>query len=386
MKDNFCTIYKLVFNRMQQFFIKNGQTMVYDPVDADIVIAGLCAAFDADEERSLKIISDVAKTKKPMYVYGCLCKVSPEKIKHGKIFYSWNQKDLVESIVKEPKVSWDSVILPTQFRTKEDYRVCNPKKQFVGISTGCSFTCSYCPHKIGSGEIVSRPQDEILMQIKSLIEGGVGTIVLTGTDTACYGIDIGINFPLLLENVLKISDNTLRYHIAQFNPEGLSFNFQKLISCCSDERVTDMQLPVQTSSERLLKIMHRSYPLDCVQEFIESVRKENRNIMFRTDLLAGFPTEAEDELEQSIDFVIRNFDEIAVYGYEYKKNTPIAAYGLPFFGEDEINRRANYTIERISTAGKIVHSGGQNILTLFKADEKKELLRLKNMEDRDYEK
>ncbi len=383
MKDNFCTIYKLIFNKIQTFFILNNQIIVQNQNDADIIIIGVCAAFNADEERSLSLIYNDNNSKKhiPIYVYGCLSKVNPEKIKekfNDAIFFnSWDQRILVESIVNDPKISYDSVTLPSELRTKEDYRIFNPKKHFVGISYGCSFNCSYCPHKIGAGEIVSREKDEILTQIKNLIEKGAEEIILTGTDTACYGIDINSNFSELLDCILKISEGfKVNYHIAQFNPEGLNINFQELVLCCTNKKVIDIQLPIQTSSERLLKLMYRNYSLNYIQKFIKLIREKNKNIMFRTDLIVGFPTETKDELDESIKFAIENFDEICVYGYEYKKNTPISSFHITFFDENEIKKRVKYAIEKISHTKKIIHCGGQDISSLIKADLKKESLKI----------
>lgn len=387
MKDNFCTIYKLIFNKIQTFFILNNQTIVQNQNDADIIIIGVCAAFNADEERSLNLISNNnnnnnnnSKKHIPIYVYGCLSKVNPEKIKEkfkdAIFFNSWDQKILVESIVNNPKISYDSITLPSELRTKEDYRIFNPKKHFVGISYGCSFNCSYCPHKIGAGEIVSRERNEILIQIKKLLEKGAEEVVLTGTDTACYGIDINSNFSELLDYILKISEGfKIKYHIAQFNPEGLNNNFQKLVSCCSNEKVVDIQLPIQTSSVRLLKLMFRNYSLNHIQKFIKLVKEKNNNIMFRTDLIVGFPTETNNELDKSIKFTIDNFDEISVYGYEHKKNTLISSFKIPFFNENVIRKRVEYAIKKITHAKKIVHSGGQDISSLIKADLKKEALK-----------
>ena len=63
MEDNFCTILKLVFNKMQKFFLLNGQTIVYNPEEAEIMVIGTCAAFEADELRSVKIASKIKKFK-----------------------------------------------------------------------------------------------------------------------------------------------------------------------------------------------------------------------------------------------------------------------------------------------------------------------------------
>lgn len=379
MEDNLCTIFKLVFHKMQRFFLLNGQTIVNNPEEAELIVIGTCAAFDADETRSAELASKIKIFNKPVYVYGCMTSVNPGKLKLKNLFPSWDAQLLVESIVAKPKASWDSIDLPTEFRIKSDYRVYNLKKNFVGISTGCAFECSYCPHKIGAGNIISRPVNKILDQVKYLINNGSQTIVITGTDVACYGKDIGISFPSLLERILKISPKKIQFHIAQFNPQGFYLGFKKLIRCCQDERVTDFQLPIQTTSERLLMMMNRYYSIEDIRKFIIAVKKKNKNIVFRTDLIVGFPTETEEEFIKSIEFVVRYFDEIAVYGFELKRKTLIASYNLPLFNKSLIKKRVKYALQRIKHEGLLAHSGGQDVCSLCYNDQDKEKIITKKL-------
>lgn len=372
MEDNMCTIFKLVFHKMQKFLVLNGQTIVEEPENADLIITGVCAAFEADESRSVRIVSKMKKSMKPIYGFGCMTRINPDRLKLKSIFASWEGQKLVETIVKNPKIGWGSIDLPTDFRNKNDYRVYNSKRHFVGISTGCAFWCSYCPHKLGVGKIVSRPEKEILNQIKTLIESGAETIVLTGTDVACYGQDIGTSFPLLLEKILNIVPQKIEVHIAQFNPQGLRFDFEKLIKACQDKRVTDFQLPVQTASKRILKLMNRYYSMKEVRKFIVKVKKKNTNIRFRTDLIIGFPTETEANFRKTVGFVIKHFDEVAAYAFELKRNTPLVSYNLPLLNKSLIITRLNKALKVIRREGLLAHSGGQDIFSLICNDQVKE--------------
>jgi tRNA A37 methylthiotransferase MiaB len=101
--------------------------------------------------------------------------------------------------------------------------------------------------------------------------------------------------------------------------------------------------------------------------------------MFRTDLMVGFPTESETELDNSINFVSDYFDEVAIYGFELKKNTPIARSCVNFFDDDEVKRRMEYARDKMHAAGLMVHSGGQLISTLIENDIKKEEIRTRMM-------
>lgn len=375
MKDNLCTIYKLEFNRMEQFFKSNGANIVKSPEEGDIMVLGTCAAFDADEGRSVEIMDSVKKYGKKTYIYGCLTVVNPKKVGEAVKFPSWNAKELCENIINNGKVSWEEILLPYDFRTKEDYRVFNKRKKFIGITKGCSFLCTYCPHRLGAGKLVSRDEEDILKQINILNKEDLNTIVLTGIDTASWGRDTGKTFSDLLKSVLEDLREDISVHIAQFNPEGLMDDFYQLVELCKDKRVKELQLPIQTTSQRLLGMMKRYYSIDSVRDFIKSVKSENNGIMFRTDIMVGFPTETVEELNDSIDFAINHFDEVAVYGFEMKDNTEIAALEISGYSNEEIEERRSYAYEKIREKNLLVHSGGQDYCTLLSSDNIKEKIR-----------
>ena len=375
MKDNLCTVYKLVFHRLGRFLTANGHTIVADAADADVNIAGLCGAFEADEGRSADMFQTMRRNGKPTYAYGCLTRVRPDLIHGERTFASWQAADLAEALAPRADTSWESVSLPSEFQSREDYRVYNPSKQFVGISTGCAFECTYCPHKLGAGEMVSIPRRQILHEVRRLVDQGTQTIVMTGIDTACYGRDIGLTFPELLRDVLDLIRPDMYVHIAQYNPEGLRANPELMSRCCADRRVSDFQLPVQTSSSRLLAMMGRDYSADEAEDFIRQTRRLNDTIMFRTDLMVAFPTETQAELDASIDFVGRNYDEIAVYGFEPKRDTEIVSTGVAMFDHAEITRRMDYAFRKLTDRGLLVHSGAQVITTLGPSNIEKEARR-----------
>jgi len=343
------------------------------PSEADILIAGVCAAFDADEERSITILSKL-NIGKPLYVIGCMVAVRPDKMPDkAHLFYSWEYKKLFVELVPEPVVDWGDIELPTEFRCREDYRIYDTTKHFVGICTGCAFECFYCPHKIGAGNLVSRRMDEILIQIHKLLSNGVKTIVLTGIDTASYGKDIGTSFPELMENILTLTGNhSINYHIAQFNPEGID---ERMVQCCSNPHITDLQLPIQTTSPRLLKIMNRNYKIDDVTNFIKYVRDKNSNLFLRTDIMVGFPTESSVEFSDTVEYAASKFNEVAVYRYESKDCTPIEKLELPLCSPSVVDYRMEQAGKYLKWIGCLFHFGGQDTTSLLLSDKKKYKMR-----------
>lgn len=374
MKDNFCTIYKLKFHQLQRFLEEKGLKPVEDLNAADVVISGVCAAFDADEARAISIMKKNAGRHVPHYTIGCLVGVNPESLVTDHSYRTWEFARLARDLTGVDDPGYDNAPLPSLFRSREDYRIFDPARRFVGVTTGCGFECSYCPHKVGAGGVSSRPMDVVVSDVRTAIAEGARIIHLTGLDTASYGREIGENFGRLLTAVLAGVGDEAVFHIAQFNPEGLGIGeeFETLLRACSDHRVVDIQLPVQTASERLLGLMKRYYRIASVRSFVERLRVANPKVFLRTDVMLGFPTETPAEVGATVELVAELFDEAAVYTYERKSGTPIADVPPEWeISQAEKKQRLKRVTEGLQAAGVLVHSGGQRISSLLEADKAK---------------
>lgn len=374
MKDNFCTIYKLKFHQLQRFLEDKGLRTVENLEEADVVVSGVCAAFDADEARAISIMRKNAGRHVPHYTIGCLVGVNPDGLITDYSYRTWEFARLARDLTGVDDPDYDNAPLPSLFRSREDYRIFDPARRFVGVTTGCGFECSYCPHKVGAGGVSSRPTEVVVEDVRTAIAEGARIIHLTGLDTASYGREAGGNFGRLLSAVLASVGDEAVFHIAQFNPEGLGSgdDFETLLRACSDARVVDIQLPIQTASERLLELMKRDYRIATVRSFVERLRASNPKIFLRTDVMLGFPTETISDVEATVRLVAELFNEAALYTYERKEGTPIA--GVPADWEipgEEKKRRLRLASEQLKATGVLVHSGGQKISSLLEADKAK---------------
>ena len=380
IEDDMCTVYKLILHKVQRVLNDLGYANADCPEKADLCLVGLCASFEADEDRSVEILKRVYEAGTPVYAYGCMVTVNPGRILSAPMFPSWDIGGLLRAITGDQNLGWDWRDIPTTFRTDADYRVNDPTKKFIAISTGCNFRCSYCPHRIGTGPLVSVPEDEVLDQIHRLNDGETKVIVLTGTDTACYGQDRGTSFAPLLDAILRIINPGVNLHVAQFNPEGLfrdAAYTDDLFALFSHPQVKDIQLPIQTTSPRLLALMNRHYSPDALADFLTRLRlnRGDGDPFLRTDLMVGFPTETMTEFIDTIWYAIRQFSEVALYAFEMKPGTPVHTMGLTPVDPEEIGARKRYARVVTKNLGLLVHSGGQESNSLLENDKIKALRR-----------
>jgi len=376
-EDNMCTTKKLEVKRIYDYFVANGWTVTMEMDQADIIICPTCVGWKIKEQKSLERLRMANKLGKEVVSFGCLNNFNPVGVAavHSGICIPAQSLEQVAFLIKEPKVKFCDIPEPSTFKSKEDYRLYDLTKRYVNIVDGCSFACIYCPHRIGLGRIKSRPQQEILTQIKDLVSGGVRIVVLTGMETALYGMDIGTSYPELLRKVLEM-DSCFEVHVAQFNPFGVIRYYNDLLVLFSNDRLTDIQIPIQTTSERILKLMRRPLGVEKIGGFLKIVRNNNKSAILRTDLIVGFPTETEEELNESLRFAVDVFDEIAVYAIEIREGLPIEKLKGQAHSSEEINRRIDFAVKFIEDRGKMAHKGQQGEdLSLRNVEMRKEALR-----------
>ncbi len=373
--DNACTPYKLILHRTSNYLVANDWLPVSSLVEADVAIVGTCGAFHSLANESLEYIKEAREAVEELIVFGCLPNILPEKVKEfrpDRIIPSPRWEEF-EKLVEDPVISINDAREANEFRLTEEYRLYDPGKKFVLIQTGCSSDCPYCPHKLGIGELRSRPFDEILCQVQKLTQAGAHTIILHGNDTCSYGMDIGRTYPELLKEVLKISP---KLHLTQLNADWVYKYRQELYELVMNEKVKDFQVLIQTSSDRLLELMDRQPVVKKLKFFLKEVRDNRYDIVFRTDVMIGYPTATEAEEAETLEFAAELFDEVAVHGFERFPHTRIEKMGLPFYSQEVIDERVKRALEFLKQYPTLlVHRGGQVYQTLVDIEKPKEELR-----------
>ena len=378
IRDNVCTPYKLILNRTSNFLTANGWMSVSSADEADVYIVGCCGAFHSLGNEGLGLIKKAKKTNAEVIVFGCLTTVEPEKVKALKpdrVISSQNWERL-ETLVVDPIVPLNEIPEASEFRLKEEYRLYDPGKKFVLIQTGCSSNCPYCPHKLGIGDLKSRPVNEIIQQVKDLTKRGMHTVVLHGNDTGSYGTDMGtITYPQLLKKILEISP---KLHLTQLNADWVYEYRKDLFPLLMNEKIKEFQVLIQTVSERLLNLMERRPVVRSLYKHLKNLRIKRKELILRTDIIIGFPTATEEEERKTLEYVAEIFDEVAVHAFERFSHCRIEKMGLPFYTQDGIERRMQKAAGYLKSFPHIlVHRGGQVYETLVDIEKPKEHMRMK---------
>src|ERR1041385_925697 len=382
-EDDMCTTQKLNLARVQKWIEANDGVVVETPAEADKILCMTCNGWSLLEERSYERIQNLdSRFREKMIVMGCVVDSHPGKVAArfpGPTVRTRSSEALsfseIEDLFPHFQIRLKDIPAQSVFRRREDYRDYNLSKRFVNISEGCAFSCSFCTHKPGLGPRRSRPLDEIVGQIDQCVEEGVRVINLMGMETAMYGIEVGSSYPELLRKVLELSDR-YEVHVAQFNPEGIHKYYNELLPLFQNTRVSDIQVPIQSTSSKLLAMMKRHNYSEEIGPFMRAVRSANRRAVLRTDLILGWPTETVEERRASLDFAGQHFDEIATYTIELSPDLPAWKYQDKAYSGQQLSQILRESRDYLKSTYKVVvHSGQQDDSGMQDAEDARKRLR-----------
>ncbi len=319
--------------------LKSGYESAPTEEEADLIIFNTCTVRENANERlygRLGVLKKDKEERPSLKIALCGCMMQDEAVVE-KIHKSYPYVDLIfgthnlykfaqllcESLESERSItsiekSCDKII--EDLPSKRKY----PFKSGVNIMFGCNNFCTYCIVPYVRGRERSRAHGDILKEIRDLSSDGVREIMLLGQNVNSYGkTSTGeISFAELLKRVCDI-DGIERVRFMTSHPKDLS---DELISvmASTDKIARHLHLPLQSGSSRILKAMNRHYTKEDYLKLVDKIRNAMPDIAITTDLITGFPTEEEADVDDTIDCIEKAAFEGA-FTFEYSKRKYTAA-------------------------------------------------------------
>ena len=197
-------------------------------------------------------------------------------------------------------------------------------KAFVNIMYGCDKFCTYCIVPYTRGKQRSRRVEDILKEIDDLIKLGYQEVTLLGQNVNAYGKDLedGISFAELLELVAKTNISRVRFVTS--HPWDFSDKMIDIIAKY-DNVMPYIHLPLQSGSDRILKLMGRRYTKESYLELFNKIKSKIKNASVTTDIIVGFPGETKEDFLETLDVVEKcKYDGAYTFIYSPRENTPAA--------------------------------------------------------------
>ena len=294
-----------------------GSEVTLDPSEADIAIVNTCSFIGPAKEESINTILDLAEYKKSgrlkkLIVAGCLVERYKDEVRKElpEIDEIASVKDYVRRLDSQMK----------RVESGERYT------RYLKIAEGCDKYCSYCIIPRLRGHFRSIPMDIVLEEARELVEDGAKELILVAQETTLYGTDLyGKKSLHLLLHALSEIEGLVWIRVLYCYPEEIEL---PLIEELRDNpKVCHyLDLPIQHSSDRILKAMNRKTRREELKEKIALLRREIPDICLRTTLITGFPGETEEDFQDVLSFITEErFDRLGVFPYSQEEGTPAAS-------------------------------------------------------------
>lgn len=297
--------------------------------EAEVVVINTCAVRLETEERMKQRIRELRRTGKRLVVAGCLAGALPATVSALAPEASILGPQAVERIAEVVESSERQVILEGTKAVKVP-RMLEGKIFIVPIADGCAGECSFCITKLARRKLRSYPMREIVEAVKEAVAKGAVEVELTAQDTAAYGLDLGgkVRLPDLVEKVAEIEGNFM-VRVGMMTPEQAMSIVDGLVEALKMEKVYKfVHLPVQSGSDKVLKLMNRKYAIDEYKRLVKELRSKVPGLSVATDIIVGHPGEDEEDFQQTLDLMKElRFERIHLAMYSIRPNTVSA--GLP---------------------------------------------------------
>ena len=306
-----------------------------DIFQSDLILLNTCCVRAKVEQKIYSLIGKIREIKEnnPNAILGiCGCMAQKEK---ENIF---KRAPYVDLIFGPSQINNLIEIINSIKSNKKQSIFCNNSAYFnlknvpvkrkskisawIQIMRGCNNYCSYCVVPYTRGPEQSRGVPEILSEVESLAQKNYKEIFLLGQNVNSYGKDLSkpATFSKLLE-LLNNINGIERIRFTTSHPKDLSFDLIKTIKNC-DKVCEHIHLPIQSGSDKILKIMNREYNVNQYKDIIKEIRNNIDNTSITTDVMVGFPGETEEDFQQTLNvFKEIEFDDAFTFIYSNRENT-----------------------------------------------------------------
>ena len=387
----------LEIEQIKAWLVGNGFNLLanhwnVDP-DADIVILTTCGVTQSHEDFTFEMLNSIIEKKKPsamVVMGGCVPEINPERVAEEFDGPTFSPKSYykLDDILKLPRRlnefdrphthnthslyrtdvgniisyarSFSGHIFDLKYNTRRIFRTLESRighrsTYIIQIHEGCSMGCTYCAIRKAIGPLRnSKLVEAIIEEVHQGIESGYQRIRLIGDSAGSYGLDIGTNLGVLLNQISQIKD-AYALQLTDINPVFLPVIFEPVKELCIQKRLSSLYIPLQSGNKRILSLMNRHSDIAKTRQMLNEIKQSGvRGFKLGTSVIVGFPSETIDEFRDTINICNEvNFDWIWCHGFSARPGTP--AWGFPGqLSADDVFERVNLFRKNIKRKGTVI--------------------------------
>ena len=305
---------------------EQGLSLVSFDEFADIYVINTCSVTENANTKCDRLVKKMRVTNPEAYIVvtGCYAQLKSEELSKNKnidLVVGSEDKMNIPDIIKN-KI--DNSLVTSNVEDinafKLSYSTGDRVRSFIKVQDGCDYNCTFCTIPLARGRSRSSKISNVVGLVNSLERKGVKEIVLSGINLGDFGNGNDENCYQLLK-AIEDSTNIPRIRISSIEPNLLTDDIINLLSK-SKRFMPHLHIPLQSGSDRILKLMKRRYNSNFYYNRIKSIKNKIPNISIGVDVIVGFPTETDDDFNQTYDFL--NKLEVAylhVFTYSERENT-----------------------------------------------------------------
>ncbi|MDO5602905.1 MAG: 30S ribosomal protein S12 methylthiotransferase RimO [Oscillospiraceae bacterium] len=327
--------------------------------EADCIFVNTCGFIESAKQESIEAILEACQEKRTrpvkVVVSGCLAEryqseLAREIPEVDAVVGMGSNKDIVSILGRVMRGERLECYGPKNALPLSARRIIStpPHYAYIKIAEGCNNRCHYCAIPAIRGGLRSRPAEEIVAEAQWLAAQGVKELVVVAQDVTAYGDDLGENQIAGLLYKLNAVEGIRHIRLLYAYPERITDAFITAMKEC--EKVAHyLDMPVQHCNDRVLRAMNRKGDRAAIENAIKRLRCAMPDIVLRTTLIAGYPTETEEEFAELCAFVKEaRFDRLGCFAYSQEENT--VAAGMEGQLSEEIKQARADTVMRIQSA------------------------------------
>jgi threonylcarbamoyladenosine tRNA methylthiotransferase MtaB len=312
-------------------FIQNGYSIVNLDKKADVYVFNTCTVTENAEKECRQIVRRALRNNPDAYIIvtGCYAQLRPDEIleiEGVNAILGTNEKFKVFEILNDLSNNNVSCIFvsPTDklngFGKAVSSESVNRTRAFFKIQDGCDYKCSFCTIPLARGKSRSMEIDDLVYEFSKIIRDGFKEVILTGVNVGDYNDTSDHNLLKVLQRLVDI-DGDFRIRISSIEPNLLSDEIIEFVAN-SDKMCKHFHIPLQSGSNKILRLMQRRYSSEYYRELIEKINNQIPEAGIGIDIIVGFPGETESLFDQTYNFLNDlSFSYLHVFTYSERPFT-----------------------------------------------------------------
>jgi threonylcarbamoyladenosine tRNA methylthiotransferase MtaB len=337
-------------------FLNKGFNIVDFKETADVYVINTCTVTENTERECRQIVRRALRNNPTAFiaVTGCYAQLRPDelvKIDGVDVILGSDEKfqlfDLINNFEKKElsciyvsPISGLNKINPAS-SSETDSRT----RAFLKIQDGCDYKCSFCTIPLARGKSRSINPDSVVRNFSKLLDEGYKEIILTGVNVGDYGRTINSNLISILKKIIEIPGE-FRIRISSIEPNLLSDDIIYLTKS-NNKLCRHFHIPLQSGSNRILKLMQRRYNVDFYEKLIYKVTNEIPDVGIGVDVIVGFPGETEEDFLSTYNF-IKDLPVSYLHVFTYSERPDTKAVDLPDSVNFSVRKKRNNMLRILS--------------------------------------